>query len=485
MSGPADLGALRPPEVVWKGRRWTSSALSADAWAWLAALPMMRRRSPSPVALVMTSRPGSVALLFALSALPGPVVLLPPDPRHWRPVPPLPPGTTLVLPPDDAGFAPPAAALGLEALVLGAPPALDPAGPQPSFLQTPALVFLTSGSTGPPRPVARPPAVMVGAGRALIQALGLRAGEGVVGTLPCATHYGLAHTVVAATLLGGPLGLVERFEPHAVLDLFAEPRYAYWPGTPVTADLLGRAGGPPRHAAPRICVVNGPPAAAIQAAFTARFGTALRQCYGTTESGALTVDGAEPGAVRSETVGRPVPGVEIRVGDDPGRPLMAGLPGPVWIRTPWYMAGYGYPPDLELPPATDGWRATRDLGRLDATGHLTLLGRVDDGMRTAAGHLVDLAQVAAALTAHPGVREAVVLPVDGPGGPRIGAVIECDAAVAPVELRRHAAARLPGWAQPSVLTLVRELPRLPGGKVDRRACRLRLQRPAAMADGGP
>jgi O-succinylbenzoic acid--CoA ligase len=80
--------------------------------------------------------------------------------------------------------------------------------------------------------------------------------------------------------------------------------------------------------------------------------------------------------------------------------------------------------------------------------------------------------VADALMNHPGVNDVLVVPIDDPGGPVIGAAVE--GAVDAAELRAAAARALPPWLQPHVLVVLPALPRLPGGKPDRRACQARL-----------
>src|SRR5262249_1398378 len=118
----------------------------------------------------------------------------------------------------------------------------------------------------------------------------------------------------------------------------------------------------------------------------------------------------------------------------------------------------------------EGWRPTPDVGRLDADGHLTLLGRVDDAVRTGAGHVVNLQEVAGVLITYSGVIDAVVVPLESPSGPVIGALVETHTDLSAQALGRHVALPLPPWSPPRGLKLTAQLPRLPGGKVDRLAC---------------
>ncbi|MFO1464242.1 MAG: AMP-binding protein [bacterium] len=101
--------------------------------------------------------------------------------------------------------------------------------------------------------------------------------------------------------------------------------------------------------------------------------------YGLTEAGtALTLNDLRP--FRGDTVGRPLPGVEVEIrGPDEG-----GI-GEVWARSSTLMQGYLDDPDLTAETLVDGWLRTGDLGKLDASGHLKLVGRSKNMIVTEGG----------------------------------------------------------------------------------------------------
>ena len=142
------------------------------------------------------------------------------------------------------------------------------------------------------------------------------------------------------------------------------------------ADLLARApwsGTPP--AVPPICHISaGRLSLRVFEAFRSRFGVALRPNYGQTENGFITVDTGPEDEVRPGSVGRPSPGIEVRIGDDPCNPVPHGRLGRVWYKSPWYMEGYGFPGRLAARESFDGWWPTQDLGSLDETNRLTVAG---------------------------------------------------------------------------------------------------------------
>jgi acyl-CoA synthetase (AMP-forming)/AMP-acid ligase II len=297
-----------------------------------------------------------------------------------------------------------------------------------------------------------------------------------VASLPLSTHYGFGQALLLPTLLGAPLGLVERFDHRSMLRLLAESTYAYWAATPLMADALARAPLPgPIPAAPGICHISaGRLSMRVFHAFRDRFGVALRPNYGQTENGFITVNTAPDAEIDPANVGRPAPGIELRVGEDPADPYPPGQLGRVWFRSPWYMEGYGFPPELAPREHRDGWWTTRDVGSLDAAGSLTLAGRIDDCFKTASGYLVNPGEITNVLMSHPAVSDVVILPLVSSAGTDIGALVESDGVIDLDGLRAAVVRALPPWLHPQRLAVTQRLPRLAGGKPDRGACRALL-----------
>jgi len=466
------MTTLAPPAIRYEGRAWSSEETRARAASWHAHLRRVVAPDPPLIAMPMANRPESVALFFALSALSAPLVLLSEDPRSWRSAPAIQPGTPLILSPAQRGLAGPALRHGLRAEIVpeddGEP---RQSGEGPVFFSFPGIVFLTSGTTGAPKPAYRKVASVIQSARMTSEMQDVPRGAGVIGVLPLSTNYGFLSSLALSTVLGGSLALVERFDHRSVLALFASREYDFFACTPLMADILGRCPlDAPPPPAPRVVISSAgqlPPA--VRRAFTARFGVEPRVTYGSTEGGLISA--VRPGDPEApDGVGRPAPGVELRIGDDPRRPVRAGTSGRVWYSSPWYMEGYGFPPDLEPRGDLDGWFPTGDLGVVDAEGGLTLLGRSDECFKTHSGHLVNPAEVAIALRSYPAVLDAAVVPVAGSLGAAIGAVMEADGQLDVASLRSHAARLLPPWAQPQVMVTIPALPRMTSGKIDRTAC---------------
>ncbi|GAA2107357.1 long-chain fatty acid--CoA ligase [Microlunatus panaciterrae] len=220
-------------------------------------------------------------------------------------------------------------------------------------------------------------------------------------------------------------------------------------------------------------VVSGaaPLPAALAAEFQRRTGLKVEQGYGLTEAGpgVATTFGVE--LLGAGHVGRPLPGVEVRIGD--GRDETE--PGEIWIRGDNLFSGYW--PDGQGGPGRDGWFATGDVGY--RTGEdLFLVDRARE-LILVSGFNVYPAEVEGVIAAVPGVDSVAVVgqPVIG-GGERVVAFV-VGAGVTIEQLRDHCAQRLAPFKRPSEIRLVDELPRGATGKVRKGALRQLLAVPGA------
>lgn len=206
-----------------------------------------------------------------------------------------------------------------------------------------------------------------------------------------------------------------------------------------------------------------------------RFGVRLLEGYGATEC-APVIALNTPMHNRAGTVGRFVPGLEIRLVSVEGVPDGLRL----LVRGPNVMRGYltdDRPGDLQPPP--DGWYDTGDLVRVDADGFVTIVGRVKRFAKIA-GEMVSLPAVEQALaTAWPDSAHAVVAVAD----PRKGQQLVCVTEAAGLDRRAAAeavaAAGLPEIAAPRLVVPVAKLPLLGSGKVDLPACAALATEPQA------
>ncbi|WP_411978632.1 class I adenylate-forming enzyme family protein [Streptomyces sp. N50] len=210
-------------------------------------------------------------------------------------------------------------------------------------------------------------------------------------------------------------------------------------------------------------------------------GTGFVNAYGLTETASsVAVLGpddhrealaASDPAVRDRlgSVGRPLPGVEIEIRDDDGKPVRAGETGFVFVRGDQISGEYGGRSALDA----EGWFPTRDRGRLDADGYLFIEGRADDTI-IRGGENIAPAEIEDVLVAHPGIVEAAVIGVPDPEwGQRIVAVVVGEGD--PAEVRQWVKDRLRSSKTPDAIVFRAELPKTETGKLLRRTLLAELE----------
>jgi acyl-CoA synthetase (AMP-forming)/AMP-acid ligase II len=176
---------------------------------------------------------------------------------------------------------------------------------------------------------------------------------------------------------------------------------------------------------------------------------------------------------RLQSIGRPLPDVELKVCGEDGRVLGPGEVGEIAVRTPRIMKGYVGEGGQTSLPGADGWLPTRDMGWIDEDGYVFLAGRRDD-MIIRGGENVAPAEVEAVLQTHPDVEEVVVIGLpDTEWGQRIAAIVvrSADATADADELIEYCRSRLSSFKKPEVVHFVSAFPRNHLGKVLRRELR--------------
>jgi long-chain acyl-CoA synthetase len=138
-------------------------------------------------------------------------------------------------------------------------------------------------------------------------------------------------------------------------------------------------------------------------------GIALMQGYGQTEAGPV-ISANAPDATRIDTVGRPLPGVELRIAPD----------GEILVRGELTMDGYWNRPEETQAVLGDGWLHTGDIGVLEPDGHLRITDRKRDLIVLSGGENVSPARIEGILTAEPAIAQAVVF---GDGQPALAALV--------------------------------------------------------------
>jgi len=287
--------------------------------------------------------------------------------------------------------------------------------------RTPATLIYTSGTTGRSKgAVLSHDNVLVNTAN-LIACWRITSADRYLAVLPLFHVHGLANGLVTWLASGFRMRLVERFDASRAADLFSAFKPTLFFGVPtVYVRLLelpievSQAIG--RHA--RLFVSGSAPLqAATFEAFRARFGHAILERYGMSET---LMNTANPyaGERRPGTVGLPLPGVETRIVDGNGTDVGAGEPGELLLRGPNVFQGYWQQPEATAAAFVDGWFRTGDLAERSPDGYYTLCGRRTD-LIISGGFNIYPREIEDLLLEHCGVREAAVV---GAVDPRRGEV---------------------------------------------------------------
>jgi long-chain acyl-CoA synthetase len=198
--------------------------------------------------------------------------------------------------------------------------------------------------------------------------------------------------------------------------------------------------------------------------FHARAGRYVRQLYGSTETGTISVDMSPDNEQSLESVGTPLDGVEVKIVTDEGAPVTPAEEGEVAVKSPFAITAY----DNLAPgdqPFRDGFFLTGDVARQDARGRLYLVGRrkffINKG-----GYKINPREIEVLLEEHPNVQEAVVVGVRSEyGDERVKAVVVARASCSAEELIAHCRGRIAEFKSPSLVEFRDSLPKSPTGKI--------------------
>lgn len=349
-----------------------------------------------------------------------------------------------------------------------------------------AALLYSSGTTGRPKGARLSNANLVANSLTLAATWGFSPADRLLHALPLHHAHGLFVAVGTALVAGARILLRPKFD---AADIVAQlPRCTVFMGVPTHyTRLLAEPGLTPQACEGVRLFVSGsaPLGAALHAQFAAATGHRILERYGMTETLMLTSNPLH-GERRPGTVGRPLPGVDVRIGDGSGVSLATGTTGEVEVRGPSVTDGYWRQPAQSAVALTpDGWFRTGDLGQFSADGYLTIVGRSKDLVITG-GLNVYPREVELVLDALPGIAESAVVGVPHPDfGEAVVAVVVPATEPAPSADALLAAARrqLAGYKTPKRVFFAPALPRNALGKV--RKAELRERYRDAFAGGEP
>ena len=223
----------------------------------------------------------------------------------------------------------------------------------------------------------------------------------------------------------------------------------------------------------------------VEQALSERLGCVARQGYGATEATCTISAPLRPRRARRGPSAGSCPAPRRALVDpETGADVEPGEPGELWVRGPQVMQGYhGLPEDTAAAITPDGWLRTGDLVAIRDDGQLEIRDRLKELIKVR-GASVAPAEIELVLRQHPAVHDAGVVGVpDAERGEAPIAFVGARRAAEPDELEDFAAARLARYKRPREIVVVDEVPRLPTGKLLRRALRERARSRGPSAAG--
>jgi long-chain acyl-CoA synthetase len=325
-----------------------------------------------------------------------------------------------------------------------------------------AVILYTSGTTGKPKGAELTHANLLRNVEVSTGLFGLDAGAVTLGALPFFHAFGQTCALNATVAVGGTLSLLARFDAGRALEIFERDRVTVFEGVPTmySALLHHPDAGARDVSALEVCISGGAAMPVeVMRAFEARFGCAVLEGYGLSETSPLAAFNRRGRRRKAGSIGIPVDGVEMRLADD----------GEILIRGHNVMKGYWKRPDATAAAIdAGGWFSTGDIGRIDEDGDYYIVDRKKD-LVIRGGFNVYPREIEEVLYEHPAVREVAVIGIPHPElGEEVGAAVVLRAAATADELRRYAKARVAAYKYPRHVWFLDELPKGPTGKILKR-----------------
>ena len=344
--------------------------------------------------------------------------------------------------------------------------------PEPPCSDDTALFLHTSGTTSRPKGVPLTHGNLMASIGNIAAHYRLTADDTSLVVMPLFHVHGLIGATLSTFHAGGAVVVPPRFSASAFWPTARQHRVTWYSAVPTIHQCLlyrADADDAPKQSGLRfIRSCSAALAPATLADLESRFDAPVIEAYAMTEaSHQMTANPLPPGAHKPGSVGRGA-NVDVAIMDEAGQLLPVGSAGEVVVRGPNVTRGYHNNPEANATAFTNGWFRTGDRGMLDGDDYLTLIGRIKELINRGGEKIAPL-EVDAVLLSHPAVSEAASFGVpDSKYGEEVHAAVVLKSDTTVWDLEAHCRAQLADFKVPKVIHLVKELPKGPTGKVQRR-----------------
>lgn len=339
-----------------------------------------------------------------------------------------------------------------------------------------AAIVYTSGTTGRSKGAMLTHGNLLSNARALHDFWAWQRGDVLVHALPIFHVHGLFVACHGALLNASRMIWFARFDPRAVVQRLGEA--TVFMGVPTMyVRMLAEAGLTRQACGHMRLFISGSAPLLIETfrRWQERAGHTILERYGMSETVMLTSNPYRPeSARRGGTVGTPLPGVGVRVHDEKGHALQAGEIGGIEVKGPNVFKGYWRMPEKTADEfTTDLWFKTGDVGRIEADGFVTIVGRSKD-LIISGGYNVYPAEIESCINELPGVAESAVVGVPHPDLGEVGVAVVVarpGTALDGAQLAAALKSRIAHFKVPKRVFVAAELPRNAMGKVQKNLLR--------------
>lgn len=363
------------------------------------------------------------------------------------------------------------------------PAAITPKFPSPRGDDTAVLMY-TSGTSGVPKGVMLTYGNLQSDVDACIEHAALKNKHKFLGVIPLFHAFGMTAMMLCPIQLGTSVVYMARFSPAGALQAIREHGISLMFAVPSIFSAMGHLKAATAEDFKSIyALISGgePLPAAVRQMYRERFGVTLFEGYGMTETGPV-VSLNVPQDYREGSVGKTIPGIQVKIVDENGQALGRNQDGELWLRGPMISKGYYNLPNVTAESRTaDEFFKTGDIARVDDDGFLYITGRKKE-LIIVAGEKAVPREIEEIIMRHPAVSAAAVV---GKKDPSRGEVVvafvtthEGQTVTADAIKETCRANGLAQWKIPREVNVVAELPRSPTGKILKRVLAEQVNQPA-------
>jgi len=331
-----------------------------------------------------------------------------------------------------------------------------------------AAILYTSGTTGRPKGSMLTHKNFISDVISLTKVTHVGPEDNFLCVLPMFHSFAWTVCVLLPLYCGSTVVILENFQPRETLKTIVEEGVTMLLGVPPMYAMLLRKAEPEHLKSVRLAVSGGAALPVdVYNAFTKKFPVNFIEGYGLTEAAPVVSINPVDGVKKPGSVGLPLPGVSVIIGDESGREVAPGEIGEILVKGDNVMTRYYNDERATSEAFVNGWLRTGDLARVDKDGYIYIVDRKKD-MIIVGGFNVYPREVEEVLYTHPKISEAAVVGIEDPirgEVPKAFIVPEEGEKLTEKEVLAFLKERLAQYKIPRVITFTDSLPKNATGKV--------------------